>query len=87
MHENSVMADLLKKIEAVSRDNGGGRVVSIRVKLGALSHITRDLFEEHFLIKTRGTPMEGARLKIEQMTDTANPNAQEILLESIEFAF
>ncbi len=86
MHEDSMMADLLKKIEAVARDNGG-RVVSIRVKLGALSHITRELFEEHFLIRTRGTPVEGARLKVEQMTDTANPNAQEILLESIELAF
>ncbi len=87
MHEDSLMADLLNKIEAVARDNGGGRVVSIRVKFGALSHITRELFEEHFLMKTRGTPVEGARLKVEQMTDTADPNAQEIMLESIELAF
>lgn len=87
MHEHSLMADLLKKIETVARQKGGGRVVAVRVKLGALSNITREHFEEHFRMETRGTAAEGARLDLEQITDKADPNAQKLLLDSVEVEF
>lgn len=86
MHEHSLIADLLKKIEIIANDNGSNRVIAVKVKLGALSHITPEHFTEHFIEETKGTLAEGARLDIEQMTDTKDDNAQDILLESVEVA-
>jgi hydrogenase nickel incorporation protein HypA/HybF len=86
MHEHSLIADLLKKIETIARDNGSDRIVAVSVKLGALSHITPEHFREHFMVETKGTLAEGALLDVEQLTDTTDPNAQEILLDSVEIA-
>lgn len=86
MHEHSLMADLFRKIEDISRANGGKNMISVKVRLGALSHITPDHFEEHFIEFSRGTPAEGARLDIVQLDDMNDPNAQDILLDSVEIA-
>jgi hydrogenase nickel incorporation protein HypA/HybF len=84
MHEMSLMNDLMNKISAVAREQGGAQVVGVHVWLGALSHISPDHFREHFLEGARGTIAEGAHLEIETDNDPNNPNAQEILLRSIE---
>ena len=86
MHEFSLMADLLRKIEAIAAESGSQKVVAVRVKLGALSHITPVHFTEHFQTAVCNTVAEGASLEIEQLQDTDDPNAQEILLDSIEVA-
>ena len=86
MHEFSLMADLLRKIEAIAAESGSQKVVAVRVKLGALSHITPAHFTEHFQTAVRNTVAEGASLEIEQLQDTDDPNAQDILLDSIEVA-
>ena len=86
MHEHSLMADLFRKIDSISRDNDNGKVVVVRVKLGALSHITPDHFEEHFIEFSKGTPAEGAKLEVVQLEDAKDPNAQDIMLDSVELA-
>ena len=48
MHEFSLMADLLRKIEQLAKDADADKVTAVKVKLGALSHITPDHFREHF---------------------------------------
>jgi hydrogenase nickel incorporation protein HypA/HybF len=84
MHEMTLMNDLVGKIDSIAREQGGAQVVGVQVWLGALSHISPDHFREHFEIGTRGTLAEGAHLDIETDNDPNNPNAQEILLKSIE---
>jgi hydrogenase nickel incorporation protein HypA/HybF len=86
MHEFSLMADLFRKIDEISRTNDNGKVVVVRVKLGALSHITPDHFAEHFEEFSKGTPAEGAKLDVQQLEDTKDPSAQDILLDSVELA-
>ncbi len=86
MHEFSLMADLLRKIEQMARDANAGSVVGVKVKLGALSHITPDHFREHFDAAIVGTVAEGARLDVRQSDDQDDPNAQDILLESVDIA-
>lgn len=86
MHEFSLMADLFRKIDTISRENDNGKIVVVRVKLGALSHITPEHFAEHFEDFSKGTPAEGAKLEAIQLEDTNDPNAQDILLESVELA-
>lgn len=86
MHEFSLMADLLRKIEQLARDADADKVTGVKVKLGALSHITPDHFREHFEEAIVGTVAEGATLDVEQCDDEHDPNAQDILLESVDIA-
>ncbi len=86
MHEFSLIANLLQKIDELAIKEQAQRVVSVRVKLGALAHISADHFRGHFVDGTKGTKAEGARLDVEVSQDTEDPNAQDILLDSIEVA-
>lgn len=81
MHEMSLMADLFRKIEQVAREHRARKIVKVKVTLGALSHLSPDHFREHFEHASRGTVAEDASLEI-----AVQPNAQEILLESVEAA-
>jgi hydrogenase nickel incorporation protein HypA/HybF len=83
MHEVSLIADLMRKIEALAHEHRAIRVAGVKVKLGALAHISSDHFREHFVRAARGTIAEGARLDIEVSTDQDDPHAQEILLDSV----
>ncbi len=84
MHEFSLINDLMRKIESITREHGGRKIVSIKVSLGALSHISPEHFREHFIQAAAGTVAAGARLEIEQHKDESDPRAQDILLESVE---
>jgi hydrogenase nickel incorporation protein HypA/HybF len=84
MHEFSLMNDLMRKIESIAREQSAARIVGVKVTLGALSHISAKHFEEHFVQAASGTVAEGARLEIEELKDTTDPRAQDILLESVE---
>jgi hydrogenase nickel incorporation protein HypA/HybF len=84
VHEFSLINDLMRKIESISREQGARRVASLKVKLGALSHISADHFREHFEAAATGTIAEGARLDIERLTDERDPHAQDILLDWVE---
>jgi len=86
MHEASLMKDLMRKIETVAREQNARRVLGVSVRLGALSHMSATHFREHFDVASEGTLAAGAELKIEVLTDTTDPHAQEILLESVEVA-
>jgi len=84
MHEQSLMADLMRKINAIGQEQQAQKIVRVKVKLGALSHISADHFREHFVQAAQGSCAEQAQLDIEVLTDLNDPNAQEILLDSIE---
>ena len=84
MHEASLIADLLRQITALMRQQGTGRVVGVTVKLGALSHISPDHFREHFVHGARGTIAEGARLTLEIGSDPGDPHAQDIVLACLD---
>lgn len=86
MHEFSLMADMFRKIDDISREHGNKKLTLVKVKLGALSHITPDHFAEHFEEFSKGTPAEGAKLEVVQMEDQNDPYAQDILLDSVEIA-
>jgi hydrogenase nickel incorporation protein HypA/HybF len=84
VHEKALMDDVMRKIEAEARAEGGGRVTRIRVRLGALSHFTEAHFREYFEHASRGTLAEGAAVQAELRTDPTEPSAQGVVLESIE---
>lgn len=84
MHEFSLINDLIRKITTIAREQHASKIISVTVKLGALSHISQDHFRDHFGLASRGTIAEGARLHIEILNNTDDPLAQEVLLENIE---
>jgi hydrogenase nickel incorporation protein HypA/HybF len=81
VHEASLMKNLMGKVEQLAREQGGGRITRIGVKLGALSHFSPDHFREHFERASRGTVAEGALLEIELLTDISDPRAQDVVFD------
>jgi hydrogenase nickel incorporation protein HypA/HybF len=84
MHEFSLINDLMHKIESIAREHNGQKILSVKVRLGALAHISPEHFREHFVQAAAGTLAAGARLVVEQLTDESDPHAQDIMLESVE---
>jgi hydrogenase nickel incorporation protein HypA/HybF len=78
------MADLMRKIERLAREQDADRVVGLKVVLGALSHFSSAHFREHFEHASRGTVAQGARLEIETGTDVTDSRAQDVWLDSVE---
>jgi hydrogenase nickel incorporation protein HypA/HybF len=84
MHEQALMRDLVRRIVGVAELEGASGVTKVSVRLGALSHFTPDHFREHFRDSSRGTIAEGAIVDAVLETSTTDPNAQGVVLESVE---
>jgi hydrogenase nickel incorporation protein HypA/HybF len=84
MHEASLMQNLIQTLEAIAQEQNATRVLAVKVRLGALSHLSAEHFSEHFAIASQHTLIEGARLDIDTSDDLSDPMAQDIFLESLE---
>lgn len=84
MHEMSLMNNLLAKIEQIAKENNSNKVSKVCVTIGALAHISADHFREHFVEGASGTIAEGAELFVIMNEDINDPNAQDILLTSVD---
>jgi hydrogenase nickel incorporation protein HypA/HybF len=77
------MEDLVRRLTSLAGEERA-RIVGVRVRLGALSHFTPEHFREHFHDAVRGTPAEGAVVDAVLSDDPHEPNAQGVLLESVD---
>jgi hydrogenase nickel incorporation protein HypA/HybF len=84
VHERKLMDDLMQEIERQARAVDAGRVTKIRVRLGVLSHFAEAHFHEHFVDAARGGIAEDAEVETELRSDPTEPEAQGVVLESIE---
>ena len=84
MHEEALLRDLMRKVEAVARENGAARVVLVRLWVGALAHLSEDQLRERWALTARGTVADGARLEIEMSIDLDDPRATGFVLRSLE---
>lgn len=80
----ALINNLLNKIEGIAKEQNAQKVIGVKVKLGALSHISADHFRGHFNDGVAGTIARDARLEIEMSDDQTAPDAQDIVLQSIE---
>lgn len=80
MHELTLLNDLLKKVREVADEKP---VDSVSIWLGAMSHISASHFKEHFDWATKDSELEGVVLDIETSIDAFHPQAQDILLKSV----
>lgn len=65
MHEVSLVARLVERIEEVARLEGFDRVLELRVEVGSLSGVEPACVEFCFAEVARGTVLEGACLVLE----------------------
>lgn len=86
MHEQSLMNNLMNKILSLAEKEKATQVTKVSVKLGALSHMSPEHFKEHFNISAKGTIAENAAIDAQEDLDINDPNAQTILLKSIDVA-
>ncbi len=84
MHEMSLLADLMRKLEDIARNENARAITRVSLKLGALAHISPDHLREHFEQAARGTSAENAALDIIASEDPNDPHAQEIRLDAVE---
>ena len=84
MHEMSLFAGLLRKLDEIAQKEGASKIVRVQVQIGPLAHISGPHFREHFEAGTRGSMAEGAQLDIEMLEDHEHPQAQDIVLLSVD---
>ena len=71
MHEASIALSLVGVAEEVLREHGGGRVVTLPVRVGQWSAVVPAALQAAFPACAEGTPLEGARLSIESVPGVA----------------
>ena len=84
MHEGTLINDLVRKVTTVAQQQQAVRVSAVSIKVGDYSHVSAAHLREHFEHASRGTIAEGARLDVQRVSDTDDPNALEVVLDSIE---
>lgn len=89
MHETGLVKSLIHEVERIARSYGDPRVLSVRVRMGALCPFSESHLREHFARETKGTAAEYACLIVECGADPIDPAAldaaaQDVTLLSIE---
>ncbi|MCG7198827.1 hydrogenase maturation nickel metallochaperone HypA [Marinobacter pelagius] len=84
MHETALVRNLVHRVEKLCAEEQADKVVQVAVWLGALCHMSPEHFTEHFRQEAAGTCADHARLQIETSDDINHPNAQDVLLTSLE---
>lgn len=67
MHELSIALNMVDIAAETARQNGGGRVEALYMKLGSLSGVVRDALLFSWELACAGTALEGSRLIIEEI--------------------
>lgn len=67
MHELSIAHHLVELAVEAAKDSGIKRVRALYLKLGVLSGVVKESLEFSFDVAIQGTPLEGARLVIEEV--------------------
>jgi hydrogenase nickel incorporation protein HypA/HybF len=67
MHELGIATQIAEMVTRVMKDNSATKIGEITVEVGVLSGIDRESLEFCFEAITKGTQLEQARLKIEEI--------------------
>ena len=84
MDEAALIAELVRRIEAIATKANARRVTGVEVWLGALWPTSADAFAERFARATTGTIVEGARLDLLVSKQPGHRDADALVLRSVE---
>ena len=71
MHELSIAQALVDQVEEARVSNGGGRVLTVEVRIGTWRLVVPEILTGYYESIVRGTPLEGSCLAIESVPATA----------------
>lgn len=86
MHERALLRDLVRKVNEVAASHGSPRVTCVRLRLGALCHVTPALLQERWPEVSGSTPAAAARLEIEASDDLRDSLADQVVIRSVDLA-
>jgi hydrogenase nickel incorporation protein HypA/HybF len=84
MHEASYMKGLMQQLQSIAEEHQAKQITGLRVKVGALTHFSKEHFIEHFVQAAQGTLAEGAKVEVELLDDESAPHALDIILDQCE---
>ena len=84
MHEERLLRDLLRRVEAAAREHGLARVTRVRLWVGALAHLDGDQVRARFAELARGGPADGAEVAVERSESLDDPRAGSIVLRGLD---
>ena len=85
MHERSMAEDLVKAAGMAVVGETFGRVKSMKVQVGSLSHIDPDSLHEQMVFWSQGTIVEGAAIHIDVVpTELGDRGATDVRLVSVD---
>ncbi len=67
MHELSIVANLFEILEEKAKEQKAKKIISVKLKVGALSGVVPEFLETAFDIYKKGTIADKAKLKIEDV--------------------
>jgi hydrogenase nickel incorporation protein HypA/HybF len=78
VHEARLCLSLLRLAEEALGREGGGRIVTLELEVGALSGVVAEALEAAFPVCARGTAAEGAALRLNAVP------GRDLVLRSLE---
>lgn len=87
MHEEAMLRDVVRKAEEVARREGAARVTRVRLWVGARSHLGGPELRARWVHAVTGTVLSGAEVEIETSSDRSDPNAEGVVLRSLDVDF
>lgn len=67
MHELSIVASLFEMLEEKAKEKNAKKILSVKLKVGAISGVVPEFLETAFDIYKKGTIASNAKLKIENV--------------------
>ena len=86
MHEARLVRELVTEIDRVADEEHADHIDTVRIEIGALSHVTPESLRGQFELLTHGSVAEHAHLDISRGTNQAAPDARDIRLVSVVVA-
>ncbi|HCL80425.1 MAG TPA: hydrogenase maturation nickel metallochaperone HypA [Synergistaceae bacterium] len=67
MHEFSLVESIVDSLLTMQQDAGWRRIVQVQLRVGVLRQVFPDILSFAFETVTRGTPLEGTKLVVEEV--------------------
>ncbi len=84
MHEEAMLQDVVRKAEEVARRERATRVTRVRLWVGARSHLAGPELKDRWAHAVTGTALAEAEVEIETSHDLGDPNAETVVLRSLD---
>jgi hydrogenase nickel incorporation protein HypA/HybF len=83
MHEEALLHDLRRKLDEVAVASRADRIARVRIRVGALCHVTPESLRRRWPLMVAGSPASDATLEVEAATDTSSPTARDVVLVDV----